>query len=424
MDRCGPMRVESINGKMYILVIVDDYSWFTWVKFLRLKDKVSEFIIKVLKMIQVRLNATVRNIHTYNRTEFVNQTLCSYYEDVGISHETSMARTPQLNDIVERRNRTLVEAARTMLICAKALLFLWAEAVAIAYLSYLYVFGALCYPTNDSKDLGKLKAKVNVGIFIGYAPIKKAYRIYNQCTRRIMETIHVDFDELTAMASEQSRSGPALHETTPRTLSSGLVPQPPSPISVDHPVLEVAAPVFVDPTGTSSSTSIDQDAPLPSTLQNPQESPSQVISPGVEEADHDIKVAHMDNNHYVGLPIPEPSSEESSSQVVIPNNVHSVNQPPEHISKWTKDHPIDNVIGDPSRPVSTRHQLQTEAMFCYFDAFLSFVEPKSYKEALTESCWIRAMQEELNKFECLEVWELVPHSNRVMNYYLEVNIQG
>nr|GEW00154.1 integrase, catalytic region, zinc finger, CCHC-type, peptidase aspartic, catalytic [Tanacetum cinerariifolium] len=84
--------------------------------------------------------------------------------------------------------------------------------------------------------------------------------------------------------------------------------------------------------------------------------------------------------------------------VVIPKNVHSFNQPPEHIIKWTKDHPLDNVIGDPSRPVSTRRQLQDEALLCYFDAFLSFVEPKSYKEALTESFWIEAMQEELNEF--------------------------
>ncbi|GJZ79343.1 retrovirus-related pol polyprotein from transposon TNT 1-94 [Tanacetum coccineum] len=102
----------------------------------------------------------------------------------------------------------------------------------------------------------------------------------------------------------------------------------------------------------------------------------------------------------------EPSSKESSSQVVILNNVHSVNQPPEYISKWTKDHPIDNVIRDPSRPVSTQHQLQIEAMFCYFDAFLSSIEPKSYKEVLTKSYWIEAMQEELNEFERLEVWEL------------------
>ncbi|GKA17905.1 retrovirus-related pol polyprotein from transposon TNT 1-94, partial [Tanacetum coccineum] len=176
MDLCGPMRVASVNGKKYILVIVDDYSRFTWVKCLRSKDEAPAFIINFLKMIQVRLKETVRRIRTDNGTEFVNQTLREYYEKVGISHETSVARSPQQNGVVERRNRTLIEAARTMLIYAKAPLFLWAEAVATACytqnrsmirrrhgktpyellhdkppdLSYLHVFGALCYPTNDT----------------------------------------------------------------------------------------------------------------------------------------------------------------------------------------------------------------------------------------------------------------------------------
>ncbi|GJW48018.1 retrovirus-related pol polyprotein from transposon TNT 1-94, partial [Tanacetum coccineum] len=240
MDLCGPMCVASVNGKKYILVIVDDYSRFTWVKCLRSKDEAPTFIINFLKMIQVRLKETVRRIRTDNGTEFVNQTLREYYEKVGISHETSVARSPQQNGVVERRNRTLIEAARTMLIYAKAPLFLWAEAVATACytqnrsmirrrhgktpyellhdkppdLSYLHVFGALCYPTNDSENLGKLQPKADIGIFIGYAPTKKAFRIYNRRTRRIIETIHVDFDELTAMASEHSSSGPALHEMT------------------------------------------------------------------------------------------------------------------------------------------------------------------------------------------------------------------
>ncbi|GJU89689.1 putative ribonuclease H-like domain-containing protein [Tanacetum coccineum] len=91
MDLCGPMRVVIVNGKKYILVIVDDYSRFTWNKFLRSKDKAPDFIIKFLKMIQVRL--TVRRIRTNNGTEFVNQTLREYYEKVGISHETSVARS-------------------------------------------------------------------------------------------------------------------------------------------------------------------------------------------------------------------------------------------------------------------------------------------------------------------------------------------
>ncbi|GJV36556.1 retrovirus-related pol polyprotein from transposon TNT 1-94 [Tanacetum coccineum] len=236
----------------YILVIVDDYSRFTWVKFLASKDEASDFIIKFLKMIQVRLNATVRNIRTDNGTDFVNQTLCSYYESVSISHKTSVARTPQQNGVVERRNRTLVKAARTMLIYTKAPLFLWVEAVATACytqnrsiirlrygktpyellhdrkpdLSYLHVFGALCYPNNDSETLRKLQAKADICIFIGYAPKKKAYHIYNRLTRKIIETIHVDFDELTTMASEQLSSGPGLHLMTPSTSSPGLVLNP------------------------------------------------------------------------------------------------------------------------------------------------------------------------------------------------------
>nr|GEU38137.1 ribonuclease H-like domain-containing protein [Tanacetum cinerariifolium] len=102
MDLCGPMRVESINGKNYILVIVDDYSRFTWVKFLRSKDESLEAIIKCIKNIQVRLNATIRNVKTYNGTEFINQTLRDFYENVSISHQTSIARTPRQNGVVER----------------------------------------------------------------------------------------------------------------------------------------------------------------------------------------------------------------------------------------------------------------------------------------------------------------------------------
>nr|GEZ24979.1 putative ribonuclease H-like domain-containing protein [Tanacetum cinerariifolium] len=130
MDLYGPMRVASVNGKKYILVIMNDYSWFIWVKFLSSKDEAPDFIIKFLKMIQIRLNAIVRNICTDNGFEFVNQTLRDYYEQVGIFLETSVARTLQQNGFVERRNRTLVEDARTILIYAKARLFLWAEAVA------------------------------------------------------------------------------------------------------------------------------------------------------------------------------------------------------------------------------------------------------------------------------------------------------
>ncbi|GKC13994.1 integrase, catalytic region, zinc finger, CCHC-type containing protein, partial [Tanacetum coccineum] len=443
------------------------------VKCLRSKDEAPDFIIKFLKMIQVRLKVPVRRIRTDNGTEFVNQTLREYYEKVGISHETSVARSPQQNGVVERRNRTLIEAARTMLIYAKAPLFLWAEAVATACytqnrsiirlrhgktpyellhdklpdLSFFHVFGALCYPTNDSENLGKLQPKADIGIFIGYAPTKKAFRIYNRRTRRIIETIHVDFDELTAMASEHSSSGPALHEMTPATISSGLVPNPPPstpfvppsrtdwdllfqplfdelltpPPSVDCPapevialIAEVVAPVPAVSTGSPSSTTVDQDAPSPSNSQTTPETQSPIIPNDVEEDNHDLDVAHMNNDPFFGIPIPENDSEASSSSDVIPIVMQTAALNSEHVTKWTKDHHLDNIIGELQSPVSTRLQLYEQALFCYYDAFLTSVEPKNYKDALTQACWIEAMQEEFHEFDHLKVWELVTRPDKVM----------
>nr|GFA21927.1 retrovirus-related Pol polyprotein from transposon TNT 1-94 [Tanacetum cinerariifolium] len=621
MDLCGPMRVESVNGKKYILDIVDDYSRFTWVKFLRSKDETQTFIIKFLKMIQAWLNVPVRRIRTDNGTEFFNQTLRDYYEEVGISHETSVARSPQQNGVVKRRNRTLIEAAHTMLIYAQAPLFLWVEDVATACftqnrsiirlrhgktpyellhsklpdLSFFHVFGALCYPTNDSENLGKLQPKADIGIFIGYATTKKAFRIYNRRTRRIVKTIHVDFDELTAMASEQSSSGPALNDMTPRTISSGLVRTsssyvPPSrndwdllfqsmfdellspPPSVVNQAAKVIAPIAkvipqadADSTGSPSLTTVDQDVPSPSKSLTTTEIQSTVIPQDVGDDNLDMEVAHMGNDPLLGpktykealtqacwieamheelnkferlengvverrnrtlieaartmliyaqaplflraeavatacftqnrsiirlrhgktpyellhnkLPdlsffyvfgalcyptndsenlapefiapiaevIPQVDADSTSSpssrtvdqvapspsksltttkiqSLVIPQDVgddnldmessstaspQSIVQPNHpmtyHNSKWTKDHPLNNIIGQLSRPVSTRLQLYEQALFCYYNAFLTSVKPKTYKEALTQACWIEAMHEELNKFERLEV---------------------
>nr|GEU33758.1 retrovirus-related Pol polyprotein from transposon TNT 1-94 [Tanacetum cinerariifolium] len=171
-------------------------------------------------------------------------------------------------------------------------------------LIYFHVFGVLCYPTNDREDLGKLKPKANIGIFIGYTPTKKAYQIYNRRTHLIMETIHVEFDELTMMASEQYDSGPELQLMTPGTISSGLVQNPSSltphvlpttkdceilfqpmfneyflpPPKVVSYVLSVIALVNENTTCTPSSTFIDQDAPSASTLPKSTETQSPFIS--------------------------------------------------------------------------------------------------------------------------------------------------
>ncbi|GKA24006.1 hypothetical protein Tco_0710039 [Tanacetum coccineum] len=113
--------------------------------------------------------------------------------------------------------------------------------------------------------------------------------------------------------------------------------------------------------------------------------------------------AQPDNDPFLGVPTQEPSFEEFSLRDVIPTNVQLLNPPYEHINKWTKDHPIENVIGNPSRPVSTKSQLQNNALWCFFDAFLTSVKPKIFKEAMLESSWIEAIQEEIYDFEWLDV---------------------
>nr|GFB75576.1 retrovirus-related Pol polyprotein from transposon TNT 1-94 [Tanacetum cinerariifolium] len=163
-------------------------------------------------------------VRTDNGTEFKNHVLKEYFDSVGITHETSAAKTPQQNGVVERRNRTLVKAARTMLIFSHASLFLWTEAIATACytqnrsiihrrfnktpyeliqgrkpnISYLYVFGALCYSKNDRENISKLGEKGDIGFFIGYSTNSVSYRVYNRRTKKIMETVNVTSElELT-----------------------------------------------------------------------------------------------------------------------------------------------------------------------------------------------------------------------------------
>ncbi|GKE57018.1 integrase, catalytic region, zinc finger, CCHC-type containing protein, partial [Tanacetum coccineum] len=278
------------------------------------------------------------------------------------------------------------------------------------YLLHMDLCGLMRVASVNGKNenLGKLQPKADIGIFIGYAPTKKAFQIYNRRTRRIIETIHVDFDELTTMASKHSSSGPALHEMTPATISSELVPNPPlstpfvppsrtewdilfqpmfdellnPPPSANFPAPKVIAPIdeLVAPepavsTGSPYSTTVDQDAPSPSNSQTTPKTQTPIIPNDVEEDNHDIEVAHMGNDPYFGILIPKVSSDQSSSSDIIHIIVPFDHQISEHNRKWTKDHLLENIIGELARPVSTRLQLHEQAIFCYYDAFLTTVEP-------------------------------------------------
>nr|GEZ05348.1 retrotransposon-related protein [Tanacetum cinerariifolium] len=301
MDLCGPMQTESINKR-----------------------------------------ATVRTIRIDNGTKFVNKTLTDLFESVGITHQTSVPRSPLQNGVVERRNHTLMETARTMLIVAKAPLFLWAEAVATACytlnrslihtlygktyyellkgkkpdLKYFRVFGSLCYPTNDYDDVGKLKAKADICIFVGYAPTKKAVG-----------------PELTALQSGRTRFA--------------IVNDPPT--SSVPPRMQQFQELF-------QLTMVDEDEEFSTA--------AQIYPVHVNAA----QAPENANGTYIA---PETASAASSSSLVNINV--TLNNPIPHVQKWTKEHSLENVIGDSQHPVSTRRQLQTNAMWCFFNEFLSHV---------------------------------------------------
>ncbi|GJS33226.1 retrovirus-related pol polyprotein from transposon TNT 1-94 [Tanacetum coccineum] len=218
---------------------------------------------------------------------------------------------------------------------------------------------------------------------------------------------------------KRSDSGPELHFMTPATSSSGLVSNPVSqqpcippnkddwdhllqpmfdkyfdpPLIAVSSVQEATAPRAMVLAYSHVSTSIDQDAPS-SSIPSTQE---QEHSPNISQGSEESPITPIFRDYLLYASLLEDSTSQGSS-----SNMRQIHTPFEYLGRWTKDHPIANVIGDPSRSVSTRKQLQTNAMWCYFNAFLTFVEPKNFKLAMTEPSWIDTMQEEIHEFERLQ----------------------
>nr|GEU53087.1 retrovirus-related Pol polyprotein from transposon TNT 1-94 [Tanacetum cinerariifolium] len=324
-----------------------------------------------------------------------------------------VSRTPQQNDVVKIRNRTLMEAARTMLIFSKALMFLWAEAVATACytqnrslnhtshnktvyelvhdkkpdLIFLQVIGALRYPTNDNENLEKLQPTVDIGIFVGYAPSRKGYRIYNKGTRRPAPLFLIPGQISSGIVPNPVPAAPNVPPTDKELeilfqpmfneyLESSRVERPVSPT--------LAVPVPVNSASTPSSTTIDQDAPSPSHSLSSSELRSPSLQQGVAVGSTIIKdnpFALVDNDPFVNVFASEPSSEASLfGDVSLPESTH-VTQPHHHLRKMSKDHPLDNVISNPSRSVdgqriSTREGIDFEESFtsvARIEAFRIFI---------------------------------------------------
>nr|GEW51823.1 hypothetical protein [Tanacetum cinerariifolium] len=334
MDLCGLMQVASINGKKYILVIVDDYLRYTWTLFLRSKDETPKV-----------------------GTEFLNKTLNAFFKEEGIEHQTSTSRTPEQNGVVERQNRTLVEAAQTMLSALKLPLFFWAEAIETTCytqnrsiiilnndktpyhiindrkpsIKHLHIFGCICYLTRDGKNLDKMKEKGDPCILVGYSTQSKGYRVYNKRTRMIVESIHILFDEFKEVL-----------ETSVAINTSDLVPQRQKASDYDNS----------DPGPQQQDVSSSADANVPS-----QQELDLLFGPFYDE------FFNVGSN---------PQDKQPST------NIQPTSEPSTHTYVHAEEKNDD----------------QAE-------------EREHIMEAMADSAWIEPMQEELHQFDRLQVLELV-----------------
>nr|GEY22022.1 retrovirus-related Pol polyprotein from transposon TNT 1-94 [Tanacetum cinerariifolium] len=304
MDLCGPMRIASINGKRYVLVIVDDYSHYTWVDFLRSKDEAPE-----------------------------------------------------------------------------------------------------------------LGAKGDIGFFICYSADLYTYRVFNRRTKKIIKTMNVSFNEHSAMAFKQRSLKPGLQCMTSGKISSGLdLTYAPSTITTQQPTEENIAPI---PTNSSSeatnfpNTSQDVDGHNSQQQHAQQQGYQAPIQP--KTVANNVPNAMFDANMFVNPFATSSTSaaESSSSQYVDPLNMHSFYQPYPHEFQWTKDHPLEQVIREPSRPVLSRIQLLSDGDMRMYALTMSTMESKNVKEAMTDPAWIESMQEELLQFKRLDVWVLVPAPDNI-----------
>ncbi|GJU67411.1 putative ribonuclease H-like domain-containing protein [Tanacetum coccineum] len=219
MDLFRPVSVESINKKRYCLVVTDDFSRFSWVFFLATKDETSEILCNLIIGLENQLNHNVKIIRCDNGTEFKNHAMNEFCAKKGIKREFSVARTPQQNGVAERKNRTLIEAARTMLADSLLPIPFWAEAVNTACyvlnrvlvtkpqnktpyelligkspsISFMRPFGCPLTILNTLDSLGKFDGKSDEGYLLGYSTSSKAFRVYNKRTKRVEENIHIDF---------------------------------------------------------------------------------------------------------------------------------------------------------------------------------------------------------------------------------------
>ncbi|KAJ9566395.1 hypothetical protein OSB04_002361 [Centaurea solstitialis] len=421
MDLCGPMKTVSLAGRKYVLIIVDDYSRYTWTKFLKTKDETSNLIINFIKAIQVQLKLPVQTVRSDNGTEFKNQVLKGFYNSLGIAQTFSAARTPEQNGVVERRNRTLVEAARSMLAQSQLPQYLWAEAVntasiihrrfgktpyhvlfgRIPNIDYFKVFGCPCFVLNETENRGKFGPKSDEMIFVGYSDCSVAYRVFNKKSRVVYESVNVRFDPFVELSSNISFNADVVSNNVVFTDASSSTTSSIDPPATSNELDSLFEYFYDDLYGTNQTSS--SNAVMDSLH------PDITVDSHVQSSSHEVG----DNDSIPEGHKPLTTHPTSTNNLLEPSSVNDQTPLP-HIAKWTKAHPIDLIIGDPTSGVQTRTATANE---CNFSVFLSNIEPTRVSDALQDSDWVTAMQEELNQFEALKVWRLVklPESKSVID---------
>ena len=385
MDLFGPVAYLSIGGSKYGLVIVDDFSRFTWVFFLQDKSETQGTLKRFLRRAQNEFELKVKKIRSDNGSEFKNLQVEEFLEEEGIKHEFSAPYTPQQNGVVERKNRTLIDMARTMLGEFKTPECFWSEAVNTAchainrvYLhrllkktsyelltgnkpnvSYFRVFGSKCYILVKKGRNSKFAPKAVEGFLLGYDSNTKAYRVFNKSSGLVEVSSDVVFDETNGSPREQVVDLDDVDEedvptAAIRTMAIGEV-RPQEQDERDQP---------------SSSTTVH-----PPTQDDEQVHQKEACDQGGAQDDHVM---------------------EEEAQPAPPTQVRAMIQ---------RDHPVDQILGDISKGVTTRSRLVN---FCEHYSFVSSIEPFRVEEALLDPDWVLAMQEELNNFKSNEVWTLVP----------------
>jgi hypothetical protein len=394
IDLFGPIAYISIDESKYCLVIMDDYSRFTWVFFLKEKSQTQETLNGFLRRAQNEFGLRIKKIRSDNRTEFKNSQIKGFLEDEGIKHEFSSPYTSQQNGVVERKNRTLLDMARTMLDEYKTPDQFWAEAInTVCYsinrlylhrilkktsyelltsknpnVSYFRVFGSKCFILVKRGRKSKFAPKVVEGFLLGYDSNTRAYRVFNKSTGFVELSCDIVFDETNGSQVEQVDLDELDHEEALRVALRNMSIGDVCPKESEEPTQAQDQP-----------TSYNQASP-------PTQDEDQAQAD--ENKDQEDEPPQEEDNDQGGDEVDQDKEDEQEIQGQRPPHprVHQAIQ---------RDHPMNSILGDIHKGVTTRSRV---AHFCEHYSFVSSIEPYRVEDALRDSDWVLAMQDELNNF--------------------------